>query len=873
MSLNSLKETLKPCSQPPPPPPSNGDDPVPAKILPPLRKPPKSSLSQQLRRLDLPSSSSSAQETLTLAQLPSKTLGKGNEEEVSDEEVEVHVPRVRRETVSFSFPKGPYEPLVLSPPSESPAVQVPASINCRLLDHQRDGVRFLYTLYKNNHGGVLGDDMGLGKTIQTIAFLAAVFGTDSENERSHMDKDDSKNKGPVLILCPTSVIRNWENEFSEWSDFSVAVYHGPNRDLILEKLGAHGVQVLVTSFDTFRIQDKILGEIPWHIVIVDEAHRLKNEKSQLYKACLGIQTAKRFGLTGTIMQNKILELFNLFDWVAPGSLGTREHFRDFYDDPLKHGQRSTAPERYVHIADERKKHLVSVLRKYLLRRTKEETIGHLLLGKEDNVVFCAMSEVQKRVYKRLLEQPDVQCLINKDLPCSCGSPLTQVQCCKRIVPNGIIWSYLHRENPDGCDSCPFCLVLPCLIKLQQISNHLELIKPNPKDEIEKQKKDAELASAVFGTDIDLVGGSCQTESFMGLSDVEHCGKMRALEKLMFSWTTQGDKILLFSYSVRMLDILEKFLIRKGYCFSRLDGSTPMSLRQTLVDDFNKSPSKQVFLISTRAGGLGLNLVSANRVVVFDPNWNPAQDLQAQDRSFRYGQKRHVIVIRLLAAGSLEELVYSRQLYKQQLSNIAVSGKMEKRYFEGVQDCKEFQGELFGICNLFRDLSDKLFTSEIIEFHEKNVQEYVSYSKEDSTECEKDPLSQTTVLPQMVSRDFSAQAIVKEQAVLHDLGIVYTHRNEEIVNMRPGFQGNVDTTSTHGDSTAKRPLGTRDKSQNPIDVNKKSVPYSKEQKQKEYRNIAQHMGMGLLEFSNWLLSASPSDRDEMLQNYKKKKRKG
>lgn len=164
----------------------------------------------------------------------------------------------------------------------------------------------------------------------------------------------------------------------------------------------------------------------------------------------------------------------------------------------------------------------------------------------------------------------------------------------------------------------------------------------------------------------------------------------------------------------------------------------------------------MFLISTRAGGLGLNLVSANRVVIFDPNWNPAQDLQAQDRSFRFGQKRHVIVFRFLAAGSLEELVYTRQVYKQQLSNIAVSGKMEKRYFEGVQvwvfhflhfipfssffqgsicypfehsefcitsqDSKEFQGELFGICNLFRDLSDKLFTSEIIELHKQQGKE-------------------------------------------------------------------------------------------------------------------------------------------------------
>lgn len=316
---------------------------------------------------------------------------------------------------------------------------------------------------------------GLGKTIQTIAFLAAVFGKDGGCGESTILKDNQiGNRGPVLIICPTSVIHNWESEFSKWATCSVSVYHGANRDLILDKLETHGVEILITSFDTYRIHGSILAEVPWEIVVVDEAHRLKNEKSKLYIACLEIKTPKRIGLTGTIMQNKIMELFNLFDWVAPGCLGTREHFREFYDEPLKHGQRSTAPDRFVRIADERKQHLVAVLHKYLLRRTKEETIGHLMMGKEDNVVFCAMSELQKRVYSRMLQLPDIQCLINKDLPCSCGSPLAQVECCKRTVPNGIIWSYLHKDNPDGCDSCPFCLVLPCLVKLQQVIEQLKI---------------------------------------------------------------------------------------------------------------------------------------------------------------------------------------------------------------------------------------------------------------------------------------------------------------------------------------------------------------------------------------------------------------
>lgn len=311
---------------------------------------------------------------------------------------------------------------------------------------------------------------GLGKTIQTIAFLAAVYGKDEVIHSSIRKEHQAGKKDPVLIICPTSVIHNWDNEFSKWSTFSVSVYHGTNRDLIYEKLEAYAVQILITSFDSYRIHGSLLSDVKWDIVIVDEAHRLKNEKSKLYGACLEIKTPKRFGLTGTVMQNKIMELFNLFDWVAPGSLGTREHFREFYDEPLKHGQRSTAPERFVRVADERKQHLVAVLRKYMLRRTKEETIGHLMMGKEDNVVFCAMSELQKRVYRRMLQLPDIQCLINKDLPCSCRSPLTQVECCKRTVPNGSIWPYLHRDNPDGCDSCPFCLVLPCLVKLQQVRN-------------------------------------------------------------------------------------------------------------------------------------------------------------------------------------------------------------------------------------------------------------------------------------------------------------------------------------------------------------------------------------------------------------------
>ncbi|CAN6706632.1 unnamed protein product [Malus baccata var. baccata] len=877
MSLQSFKEALKPCRNsssltiPSTQSQSSISQPIEEPTIP--RRPPKSSLSQQLLRL---------QDPLSLPPIQTKQIQdqNGSEDEVDEEEDDP-------ESVACGSPKvgffefdhtGPYEPLILSCEGEFPVVQVPASINCRLLEHQREGVKFLYTLYKNNHGGILGDDMGLGKTIQTIAFLAAVFGKDGDCiDSTVLKKCQTAERAPVLIVCPTSVIHNWENEFSKWSNFSVAVYHGANRDLIYDKLGSHEVEILITSFDTYRICGSQLSEVDWEIVIVDEAHRLKNEKSKLYIACLEFKTLKRIGLTGTIMQNKIMELFNLFDWVAPGSLGTREHFREFYDEPLKHGQRSTAPERFVRVADKRKQHLVAVLHKYMLRRTKEETIGHLMMGKEDNVIFCAMSELQKRVYRRMLQLPDIQCLINKDNPCSCGSPLTQAECCKRTIPHGKLWPYFHKENPDGCDSCPFCIVLPCLVKLQQISNHLELIKPNPKDDPDKQKKDAEFATAVFGEDAELVGGNTQNESFMGLSDVKHCGKMRALEKFLFSWISRGDKVLLFSYSVRMLDILEKFLIRKGYCFSRLDGSTPTNLRQSLVDDFNSSPSKQVFLISTRAGGLGLNLVSANRVVIFDPSWNPAQDLQAQDRSFRFGQKRHVVVFRFLSAGSLDELVYSRQVYKQQLSNIAVSGKMEKRYFEGVQDCKEFQGELFGICNLFRDLSDKLFTSEIFELNEKQTQKELYRTKQESTKVGSDHVSlkEVDVTSSSVSEARSTSDSEKRltsQPVLKEVGIVYAHRNEDIVNYGPGTQGTTEMTIPQNGSLVDPGIHVSRKKKLDGIGGKENFPSPMDQKRIQYSRLSKFMGLGELEFSKWVMSATPMERERALGDFRKRKKK-
>eukprot|EP00850_Spirogloea_muscicola_P018883 SM000178S03448 [mRNA] locus=s178:15812:21737:- [translate_table: standard] len=773
--------------------------------------------------------------------------------------------------------EGPAEPLILWPPvgGEGPSgsctdpVVVPASINGQLLPHQHEGARFLYRLYRAHQGGILGDDMGLGKTVQVIAFLAAVLGkrgdfTDEVVEERKLPPRVSSKKiranvpdghefaKVVLILCPTSVLHNWEKEFRAWGSFRVGLFHGPTRESSLARLLVGDIEVLLTSYDTYlRAQDELLA-IGWDCIVSDEVHRLKNEKSKIYIACQRFQTRRRYGLSGTVMQNKYLELFNVLHWASPGCLGDRVQFREYYEQPLQQGQRLSVPSYFVEKAEARKEELVSVLKRFMLRRTKDETIGHLMLGKEDNIVFCTMSPLQRQVYHRILGSPDMQLLIQKDEPCSCGSRLIRAECHHQVAEDGILWKHMHKDG-QACEQCPFCLILPCLTKLQQVSNHLELIKANPKDEPAKREKDEDFARMALGEGASLAGGVAPSKSFLGLSDASHCGKMQALELLLMSWTSGGDKILLFSLSVKMLDILDRFLIRRGYSFLRLDGGTPMAARQAMVDEFNSSPSIQVFLMSTRAGGLGLNLASANRVVVFDPNWNPAHDLQAQDRSFRYGQTRHVTVYRLLSAGSLEELVYSRQIYKQQQSNIATVGATEKRYFEGVQDSKVHKGELFGVGNLFRDLSDEVFTADIIEKHEARRLRVVANQAQPAGGChgraarpsEQDPagegvhgslvedddgdargLSELARLIQaeaMAARarqgggeveDDAQEAAVRSGAggntlreELASAGVIYTHRNEQVLGSKSPPRKRA-RAEVHSAATKKPPHGGR-----------------------------------------------------------------
>ena len=253
-------------------------------------------------------------------------------------------------------------------------------------------------------------------------------------------------------------------------------------------------------------------------------------------------------------------------------------------------------------------------------------------------VMCPMTRIQKSVYQRVLKLPDFQLLVRRGEPCSCGRSQKRGECCHRAAhPNperpeegGILWPKFH---PDGvpCEQCPTCMSLPCMQKLLNITNHLELVKVPPHATGREAEIDRDFARAAFGSELGEIGGVAQAQRYSDKCSTLLCGKMKVLQDLLKEASRKRDKVLLFSASTRTLKILEIFIQSMGYGALYLDGSTPQKTRQALCDEFNTSAAKFVFLMSTKAGGVGLNLTAANIVIIFDPTWNPAHDLQAEDR--------------------------------------------------------------------------------------------------------------------------------------------------------------------------------------------------------------------------------------------------
>ena len=596
-------------------------------------------------------------------------------------------------------------------------IYVPRSANAFLRGYQREGVKFLYKQFKNNTGGVLGDDMGLGKTVQVICFLAAIMGkTHTEKDHIHVKKrlrngqteaarpgcvgkplSSAKYLHPVLIVLPASLVDQWARELEVWGHFGVSICRGSTAQAVLTEAEFSAHEIVLMTYEKLTSIVTRVASIEWAAMIFDEAHRLKNRKTKLGQAMMKLHKTKvKLALTGTPMQNDLDELWTFADTIREGCFGSKADFQNEYRAPVLQGRRRTATKTTLGRAHKAQERLSLIWNEMSLCR-KKDIISEQLPQKDEKVIFCRMSRSQIETYARVLGMPDFQYILRAKDACSCGRPETRSKCCHRTCPHGIIWP---RQHPDGlpCKYCPQCISLPCIAMLTNISCHLELLKPRPNEPEADRKYHEDFATLAFGG---IPGSANPVTRFEDLASTEHCGKMRTLEKLLPEWRSRQNKVLIFTQYTRILDILKKFMDSKGVETLRLDGSTPSTSRLALCDKFNNDPKIFAFLISTKAGGVGLNLTGADRVVIFDPDWNPALDAQAQDRAYRIGQRKDVTVFRLVSTGSVEEMKYIRQLYKNQVNNVTLTGKAERRFFEGVAKDPSRKGKIFGIVNMMK----------------------------------------------------------------------------------------------------------------------------------------------------------------------------
>lgn len=552
----------------------------------------------------------------------------------------------------------------------------------------------------------MGDDMGLGKTVQVIGFLAAVLqktGTwkDVENNRPQFllsQKPSEQVQKVFLIVAPLSVLYNWKDELDTWGHFRVVVVHGVRKDEELARVQRGRCEIALTTYETLRLCLDQFNSIDWAAVIVDEAHKIKNHRSQITQAMKEMRCKVRVGLTGTVLQNNLEELWCVMDWAIPGCLGTLAGFKNRFSDPIEQGQKHTVTKRALAEGRKAVQELAKKLSHWFLRRTKA-IISDQLPKKDDRVVYCSLTDFQRTVYRAVLDTDDVNLLLLSSGKCHCGSGRQRKKCCYKLNADGVPVRNLYFSY---------------LAILRKVANHVALLQSKEGTSKKQEKYVTAICEKVFKKFPDFTE-RCKQAAFEAMSDPMYSGKMKVLQKLLNHFIAKKDKVLLFSLSTKLLDVLESYCMAEGLEYHRLDGNTKSKDRVKIVREFNSSRDVNLCLVSTLAGGLGLNFIGANVVVLFDPTWNPANDLQAIDRAYRIGQCRDVTVFRLISLGTVEEIIYLRQIYKQQLQLSVIGQENARRYFEAVQGTDSKAGELFGTRNLFRLQTDgTCLTHRILE---------------------------------------------------------------------------------------------------------------------------------------------------------------
>jgi superfamily II DNA or RNA helicase len=438
-----------------------------------------------------------------------------------------------------------------------------------LRPYQKEGVAWLHFLRENGFGGILADEMGLGKTLQTLALLRFV-------------RQQNPDGGPMLIVCPTSLVFNWVAEAKKFTPtLRVLALHGPERHAQFEKLPDS--DLVVTSYALIRRDAARYRGLEFDTVVLDEAQHIKNRQTQNAQAVKAIRAKHRLVLTGTPLENSVLDLWSIFDFLMPGYLGTAKDFRERYELPITKEKNVEAQQR-----------LARRLRPFLLRRLKQEVASDLP-AKLEQVSFCDLTSDQRSVYQQVIDAS------RKEVLAAVGA-------------QGLAKSRM--------------VVLTALLRLRQVCCDLRLLK------LEK------------------------------VNPANASGKLDLFGELLEEVVDGGHRVLVFSQFTSMLALLKERLQEEGIDFCYLDGST--TDRGAVVQRFQEEAAIPVFLISLKAGGVGLNLTGADTVIHFDPWWNPAIEDQATGRAHRIGQTKVVTSYKLITRDTVEEKILALQNRKREI---------------------------------------------------------------------------------------------------------------------------------------------------------------------------------------------------------------
>ena len=476
-------------------------------------------------------------------------------------------------------------------------------------DYQLKGVKWMISLYQNGLNGILADQMGLGKTVQTIGFL------------SHLRSKGVL--GPYLVIGPLSTLSNWVSEFQRWTpSIPVILYHGTKQERAEKRMEFLPTStpikptfpVIVTSYEVVMADRKFLSKYNFKYLVVDEGHRLKNFDCKLIRELKYIPTANKLLLTGTPLQNNLPELWSLLHFLLPDVFSSLSQFQswfDFAEDIANDENKDVDKHEQEHRAKVVQK-LHGILRPFLLRRLKGDV--ELSLPRKKEILLYAQMVPKQKEFN--------DALVNKTIK----ELLTTVSGTDRI--------------PVGHTA-----VNNLLMQLRKNCNHPDLI----------------------------TGGLDGSILFPSADElVKQCGKMQLLDRLMKRLRARGHKVLIFSQMTRMLDLLESYFQQRGEVVCRIDGSVKQDDRREFIHRFNTDPSYGIFLLSTRAGGLGINLTGGDTVIIYDSDWNPHQDLQAMDRVHRIGQTKPVHVYRLATAKSVEGKMLRKAASKLALEKLVVT---------------------------------------------------------------------------------------------------------------------------------------------------------------------------------------------------------